>query len=55
MDRFLIQAAFRSETLIRERRRRLFVEPTFVTRNVVRLRILGVVSKNQNKLLKCCI
>ena len=41
MGSFLIEAAFGSEALIRG--------------NGVRLRMLSIVSKNQNKLRKCCI
>ena len=52
MDRFLIKAAFESEVLIRGR---LGPYLSFDTGNAVRLKMLSIVSKNQNKLRKCCI
>ena len=50
---FLIKAAFGSEALIRGRR--LFEKPTLTRGNAVRLRMLSIVSKNQNKRRKWCI
>ena len=55
MDTFLIKAAFGSETLIREWPGTYISESTLTRGNVVRLRMLSIVSKNQNKLGKCCI
>ena len=50
MDRFLLEAAFESEGGAA-----LIWEPALLTENAVRLRMLSLVSKNQNKRLKCLI
>ena len=56
MDRFLIKAAFGSKALtIGQRSVTLIREPMLIRGNAVRLRMLSIVSKNQNKLGICCI
>ena len=50
MDRFLLQAAFDSEGGAA-----VISEPALLTGNAVRLRMLSLVSKNQNKRRKCLI
>ena len=52
MDRFLIKAAFGSEALIRGWCG-AYLRAELVRGNAVRLRMLIIVSKNQNKLHKC--
>ena len=55
MDRFLIRAAFVSEALVRDRRGAYYLRLTLIRGNAVRLRMLSIVSENQNKLRKWCI
>ena len=54
MVRFVIKAGFGCEALIRDNAA-LIWDPALIRGNQVRLSILSVVSKNQNKLSKCCI
>ena len=51
MDRFIIRAAFVSDVLLRGRRG-LYLRFDAYKRKCVRLRMLSIVSKNQNKLRK---